>query len=125
MSSTSSNVVKFIRHNYNIFIDVDKIQDISNKLETKTGKETISEINMFCQAIFGIDFITLKEMSNSKDWINFQEEKCTIRQNLQKRLIDLEQETSKKIAELEIEIQNLSTTNEELRTSYWNLKHNV
>lgn len=125
MSSTSADVGKFIRHNYNIFIDVDKIQEISKKLETSSEKETISEINMFCQAIFGIDFITLKEISKSNDWINFQEEKCTIRQNLQKRLIDLEQETSKKITELEREIENLCSTNEELRTSYWNLKHNV
>ena len=84
------------------------------------GKERFKDINMFCDAIFGIDFSTLCRISKQDDWINFEEENCTVRQNIQKKLIELEKVTTQKILNLRVEIENLKIINEELRTSYWN-----
>ena len=119
------NVQQFIKYKYNIFIDSDKLDHIEREINKRSGgKEKFNDINMFCDAIFGIDFSTLCTLSKQEDWINFQEETCTVRQTIQKKLIELEKVTTQKIAELEREIEDLKIINEELRTSYWNLKHN-
>ena len=123
---TTKNVDRFIKLKYNIFIDSDKLDYINREITKRSGgNERYTDINMFCDAIFGIDFPTLCSLSKQDDWINFQEENCTVRQNIQKKLIELEKVTTQKITELEREIEDLSNTNEELRTSYWNLKHNI
>ena len=119
------NVQQFIKYKYNIFIDADKLDHIEREINKRSGgKEKFNDINMFCDAIFGIDFSTLCNISKQDDWITIQEDNCSVRQNIQKKLIELEKVTTQKIAELEREIEDLKIINEELRTSYWNLKHN-
>ncbi len=119
-----SNLGQFIKLKYNIFIDADKLEQINKQISEKIrGGDRFKDINMFCDAVFGIDFSTLCRISKEDDWINFEEENCTVRKSIQKKLIELEKVTTQKISELEREIENLKITNEELRTSYWNLKH--
>ena len=119
-----TEIGQFIKFKYNIFIDLDKLCELNKKIDQSSGgKEKYDNINMFCEAIFGIDFATLQKLIKHDDWINFQEKNCIIRQHLQKTLSKLETETQKKISELEQEIELLKMTNEELRTNYWNLKH--
>ena len=119
-----TDVGKFVRFKYNIFIDPDKLCELNKKIDQSSGgKENYENINLFCEAIFGIDFATLQKISKQGDWINLQEKNCVVRQHLQKTLSKLETETQQKISELDQEIELLKMTNEELRTNYWNLKH--
>ena len=121
-----TDVGKFVKLKYNIFIDPDKLYELNKKIDhSSDGKESYENINLFCEAIFGIDFVTLQKISKQDEWIKFQEENCIVRQHLQKTLSQLETETQKRISELEKENELLKITNEELRTNYWNLKHGL
>tara|TARA_S200000501_G_C20304830_1_gene517484 strand:- start:118 stop:501 length:384 start_codon:yes stop_codon:yes gene_type:complete len=120
------DITRFIQFKYNIIIDKDILEKLNIKiLSRKGGKERFNDINDFCIAVFGIDFWSLLNLSSQDDWIKNQDGKCSITQQLQKRIIQLEKEINEKVNELENEIENLKLTNEELRTSYWNLKHNI
>ena len=119
------NVAKFISNKYNIFIDDDKLAKLNRIIESsEDNTEKYNIINMFCEAIFGVNFFTICELSRHPDCIKSQNEECTILQKIQKTLIIMERETTQKISELERQIEDLQMTNEELRTNYWNLKHN-
>ena len=127
MTSTQiTNLSKMMRYKYNIYIDTDKLEKVYNTIiQSGKGKKGFKDINMICEAFFGIDFMSLYELSSQEDCLIYQEDKCSITQKLQAKIISLERETNQKIKELNEEIEVLKLTNEELRTSYWNLKHNV
>ena len=115
---------EFIKYKYNIYTDKEKLNKLNIILSNKENVEKSNLVNMFCDAIFGIDYKTIIELASKEIWTNFQEEECCVRKAIQKKLIELENETKEHISKLTKEIEDLKSTNEELRTSYWNLKHN-